>query len=238
MRCGGTVGFSLSQAIEKFLKLAHPRNHDSHCQDPKLFQQTEIIQVPVIKLGLVVPFDFQSNLIFEIIYFVSRDRDRSSVNRYLDVERLLLPTPLMEKIIECFGNWRFTLTRSKDVASPQDESPKAVHDVLEFIRVIARKDSRGVPSLVDVILIADCLRNAFESHEGRILSQIPITFGLNFLEGWPSHVKESLLRSSRKGLSSAAQAGGLIANKSTTRWMRARMRLLSGKVEPAHFNAL
>jgi hypothetical protein len=63
---------------------------------------------------------------------------------------------------------------------------EAVHDVLELIRVVARKDGRGVSPLVDVILIADGSRNAFEAHERGILSQIPITFGLNFLERWLS----------------------------------------------------
>jgi len=58
-----------------------------------------------------------------------------------------------------------------NVAFLENKPSETVHDILELIRIVARKDGRGVPALVDVVLIADRLGNAFETHDRRMLSR-------------------------------------------------------------------
>ena len=53
----------------------------------------------------------------------------------------------------------------------ENESRQAIHDILELIGVVARKDGRGVSSLVDMVLIANRLRNALKAHELRMVSR-------------------------------------------------------------------
>lgn len=70
----------------------------------QLAKQAEIVQVTVIKFCLIIPFNLNSNTVFEVVDFMRGTGDFVAIDNDFRVKFLLLPTAFREKAIE-FGRY-------------------------------------------------------------------------------------------------------------------------------------
>jgi len=61
------VAVATPDLIKNVLQLVASGNYYSNAHHAKLKKQPEIVQVTVVKLRLVVPFNFNSNFVFEAV---------------------------------------------------------------------------------------------------------------------------------------------------------------------------
>ena len=75
-------------------------NYDTDAESAQFKEQTEIIEIAVVKRILVVPFDFQPDLAFEAVNLVGWAFMRLPVNDDGGIEFALFPSQFRERPVD------------------------------------------------------------------------------------------------------------------------------------------
>jgi hypothetical protein len=85
------------------LKLIAARNDHSYVCNAEVEQEAKVVEVAVVKFGLVIPFQFERNLALEAINTVGRAFDGLIVDDDPSIEPLLLPSFGLEHFVHADG---------------------------------------------------------------------------------------------------------------------------------------
>jgi len=77
------------------LEFGYTRNNDADREHVELVEQSEVVKVAVVEFGLVIPLDFNSDPILEIVDFMRGSRVGFAVHHNLNVEPLLRPPTVL-----------------------------------------------------------------------------------------------------------------------------------------------
>jgi hypothetical protein len=134
---GLTIRSPLSELIEDGLKFRETSYDHPHREHAEFSEQSKVVQIPVIKLGLVVPLNLDPNSVFEIVDLVSRNGYCIAIDADLDLERFRAPAAPGQEGINFLGDRGLSTARSEDRGSLQNKSFEAVKEVVEFEREIS-----------------------------------------------------------------------------------------------------
>src|SRR4051794_6798073 len=93
-----------SELVEYLLQLGAPRDDDPSVDGTEVEQQTEVVQIAIVKWILVVPFHFERHPVLVAVHLVGRRNMLVAVHHNLGVEFLFDPTELGEMRVELACN--------------------------------------------------------------------------------------------------------------------------------------
>src|SRR5262249_42933100 len=148
-----------AQAPDDLLQLRQAGNDDPNRENAKVVQQPEVVQVPVVKLRLVVPLDLDPHAVAEVVDVVRGDRDFRPVHFDLNVEVPFGPAAPSQEPVDGNGDRRPRAAGGDDVASAQSELVQTIQEVLKLCGVIGLEDGAGVAALLEGVLLPKASRD-------------------------------------------------------------------------------
>src|SRR5215831_3854296 len=133
--CAVLVRNFFPERSEYLLQVTRASNDHACFDNAQIEEETEVVQVAIKERVLIVPLNFQADAILETIDFVSRRVSFLQINAYLGSELLFLPTSVLKKIIDPFGDDALTPAAFKHFTPSKLEGTKYINNVSPLIWV-------------------------------------------------------------------------------------------------------
>jgi hypothetical protein len=149
--CGGAVGRTFAQPFEDLLQFGGARDDDSRIDCAEIKQESEIIQIPIKKWILIVPFDLDSDAPLETINRVGGTVETSLVHKNGSRKFLFRPTARVERAVKSPRYWRSIAALFLDLGAEQSELAQDFDEVCPFLRTCRCQHAGSVAPFANVI---------------------------------------------------------------------------------------
>src|SRR6266487_3177254 len=130
-------------------------------------QQSKIVKITIEKGILVIPFDFEPNLIFVAVDRMGRRQLLGFIHLDLDVELFFTPSLLVEFGIDpTTRGWILVAALSHKRTFGKAKAPEHFNDLIKLLWEILPHDRTSMPPLVNLIEVSKRRRNQVERHNG------------------------------------------------------------------------
>jgi hypothetical protein len=151
------------------LKLIASSNNDANVQSTQFEKQAKIIEVSIVKFGLVVPFDLHAHAVLEAIDLMRRAIDDVFVNPNLRLKFPFSPSPRGECAIYRAGHLALAATADRNVSLAEAKGRQDSNDIIPFLAKVSPQNCRSVAPLMNVVILSNELREIDERYRADLL---------------------------------------------------------------------